>query len=216
MDVLHIVIADDHPMFRKGIRALLEVQEDIEVVGEATTADEAVLLATQLMPDLILMDLNMPGGGVEATRRTVGAVPSVRVLVVTMFKDDDSVFTALRAGAQGYVLKDAGEDEMLRAIRAVAQGEAIFSPAIAARVLTYFAKPRPLLPREVFPELTLREREILGYIAVGESNAEIARQLGLRLKTVANYTSNIFSKLQVADRAEAIAKAETAGLRQAE
>jgi DNA-binding NarL/FixJ family response regulator len=214
METFRILIADDHPMVRKGLRALLSAHADLELVGEATNATEAVELTTTVLPDVVLMDLHMPGGGIEATRQITHTSPSVRVLVVTMFKDDDSVFTALRAGARGYILKDADEDEMLRAIRAVAGGEAIFSPEVATRVLTYFSKPRSTFPAELFPELTAREREILELIVQSKSNAEVARSLGLSLKTVANYVSNIFSKLQVADRTEAIAKAQAAGLGQ--
>lgn len=210
LEPLRILIADDHPMFRRGLRSLLAAQDDMEVVGEATNAAEAIQAAAAL-PDVILMDLHMPGGGALATREVVRLYPSVRVLVVTMFKDDDSVFSTLRAGAQGYVLKDADEEELLRAVRAVSRGEAIFSSEIAMRVLAYFARP-PSHPRDVFPELTDREREVLGLIAKGHGNPEIARQLGLRLKTVANYASNIFSKLQVADRVEAMAKAQQVGL----
>lgn len=212
MEKLRILIADDHPLFRRGLRALLAGQGDLEVVGEAATSVETVEQASALLPDVILMDLNMPGGGIEATRSVTRAYPSVRVLVVTMYKDDASVFTALRAGARGYVLKDADEEEMLRAVRAVGWGEAIFSPGVASQVLTYFARPHPTLPPEVFPELTAREREILGLIAQGKSNPEIARELDLTPKTVANYVSNIFSKLQVADRAEAVERARTGGL----
>ena len=162
MDPLRILIADDHPLFRKGMRALLASLPDMEVVGEAATGDEATRLAATLQPDVILMDLQMPGGGgLAATRQIVQTSPHIRVLVVTLFEDDDSVFTALRAGARGYVLKDVDEAEMLRAIQAVGHGEAIFSPAIATRVLDFFAAARPTVPREVFPTLTDREREIL-------------------------------------------------------
>jgi DNA-binding NarL/FixJ family response regulator len=212
MSTLRILIADDHTLVRKGLRALLEAQDDLELIGEATNADEAVSLTNELLPDVVLMDLHMPGGGIEATKQIMQTSPSVRVLVVTMFKDDDSVFTALRAGARGYILKDADEDEMLRAVRAVGEGEAIFSPEIATRVLNYFAKPRPTLAPDVFPELTAREREILEHLTQNKSNSEIARNLNLSLKTVSNYVSNIFSKLQVADRAEAIARAQAVGL----
>jgi DNA-binding NarL/FixJ family response regulator len=212
MDPLRILIADDHPLFRKGMRALLTSLPDIEVVGEAATGDEAITLAATLQPDVILMDLQMPGGGLAATRQIVQTSPHIRVLVVTLFEDDDSVFTALRAGARGYVLKDVDEAEMVRAIQAVGHGEAIFSPAIATRVLDFFAAARPTLPREVFPSLTEREREILQLIGQGHTNADIARQLVLSVKTVGNYVSNIYSKLQVADRAQAILRARDAGL----
>ncbi len=208
---LRILIADDHPMFRRGLRSLLETQPDFMVTGEAGSAEAALVAALQELPDVVLMDLHMPGGGLEATRELARRFRDVRVLIVTMFKDDESVFTALRAGAKGYVLKDADEEELLRAIRAVGRGEAIFSPDIATRVLTYFSRPRMTLP-SAFPELTERELEVLKLIAEGRGNAEIARHLGLRLKTVANYASNIFSKLQVADRAEAAVRAREAGL----
>lgn len=208
---LRVLIADDHPMFRRGLRSLLATQPDLTVVGEASSAEETLTVAAQETPDVIMMDLNMPGGGLEATREVVRRMDTVRVLIVTMFKDDESVFTALRAGAKGYVLKDADEEELLRAIRAVGRGEAIFSSDIATRVLTYFSRPRTQLP-SAFPDLTERELEVLKLIAEGRGNPEIARHLGLRLKTVANYASNIFSKLQVADRAEAAARAREAGL----
>jgi len=213
MDQIRILIADDHPLFRKGMRALLASMPDVEVLAEATSGQEALALAGSLQPDVILMDLQMPGGGgIAATRQIAAASPHIRILVVTLFEDDDSVFAALRAGARGYVLKDTDEEEMLRAIRAVAGGEAIFSPAIAARLIDFFAAPRPAAPKAIFPELTEREREILGWIAQGQSNAEIAARLSLSLKTVRNHVSNIYSKLQVADRVQAAMRARAAGL----
>lgn len=213
MDLTRVLIADDHPMFRKGLLALLQSVTDLEVVGQATTGQEAIDLAEYLQPDVILMDLQMPGeSGIAATRAITMAAPAVRILVVTLFEDDDSVFMALRAGARGYILKDADEDEIVRALRAVARGEAIFSPAIATRVLTFFAAARPNTPPEFFPTLTTREREILTLIAQGHSNRTIAARLSLSGKTVSNYVSAIFSKLQVADRAEAIIRARDAGL----
>jgi DNA-binding NarL/FixJ family response regulator len=213
MDTLRVLIADDHPIFRNGIRALLASLPDIEVAGEATSGDEAIAQAGALQPDLVLMDLKMPGiGGIEATRRILLASPHIRVLVVTMFEDDHSVFAAMRAGARGYVVKDVNPAEMLRAVRAVGSGEAIFSPAIAARLIEFFAAPRAPVPPQTFPELSEREREILDLIAQGASNAEIASRLVLSPKTVRNHVSNIFSKLQVADRAHAIIRARDAGL----
>lgn len=213
MNSLRVLIADDHPVFRDGIRALLEATPGVAVVGEATTGHEAILLAQELNPDLILMDVQMPGlNGIDATRRIVAAQPHIRVLVVTMFEDDASVFAAMRAGARGYVLKDATKEELRRAILAVGNGEAIFSQAIATRLIAYFAAPRPPLPETQFPELTGREREILALMAAGESNSAIANQLDLSAKTVSNYVSNILNKLQAADRAEAIARARNAGL----
>jgi DNA-binding NarL/FixJ family response regulator len=213
MDSLRILIADDHPLFRKGMRTLLTATADTEVIGEATTGREVIELAAALQPDVILMDLQMPGvNGIEATRQILQDSPNIRILVVTLFEDDASVFTALRAGARGYILKDAKEDEILRAIRAVGSGEAIFSPAIATRLMEFFATPRPSASKEIFPTLTDREREILQLIARGSTNHDIARQLVLSVKTVNNYVSNIFSKLQVTDRAQAIIRARDAGL----
>lgn len=211
--ILRLMIADDHPLFRKGMRTLLGPVPDFEILGEATTGAEAIERAAELQPDVILMDLQMPeGSGIAATREILQAHPAIRILVVTLFEDDDSVFMALRAGARGYILKDADEDEMIRAIRAVGAGEAIFSPAVATRVLTYFSNARTDLPAQVFPSLTDREREILHQIARGRSNPAIARELSIAPKTVANHVSNIFGKLQVADRAEAIIRAREAGL----
>jgi DNA-binding NarL/FixJ family response regulator len=213
MSQLRILIADDHPVFRDGIRTLLEVTAGIEVTGEATTGEEAVALAEQNQPDLILMDVQMPGlNGIEATQRIVARHPDTRVLMLTMFEDDASVFAALRAGASGYILKDATKDEIRRAIQGVANGEAIFGPAIAARVITYFAQPRPSAPLNPFPELSSRENEILDLIARGWSNPQIADHLTLSRKTISNYVSNILSKLQVTYRTEAAARARDAGL----
>jgi DNA-binding NarL/FixJ family response regulator len=158
------------------------------------------------------MDLQLPGmSGISATREIIAVAPRTMVLVVTLFEDEDSVFSALRAGARGYLLKDADEDEITRAIRAVAAGEAIFSPSVATRVLQFFSTPRLESPK-LFPELTDREREILNLIAQGKSNPTIARELSLSTKTIANHVSNIFGKLQVADRAEAIIRAREAGM----
>ena len=206
---MRILIADDNPEFREGLRGLLAGAPDTAVVGEAATGDQAIALAARLQPDVVLMDLKMPGlNGIEATRRIVGASPHIGVLVVTMFEDDDSVFAAMRAGARGYLLKGALKAETLRAIRAVASGEAIFSPAIARRLMSFFA--RPTAP--ALPELTDREREVLTLIAQGRSNQQIAEQLYLSLKTVRNHVSNIFGKLQVVDRAQAVLRAREAGL----
>ena len=213
MEPLRVLIADDHPLFRHGIAALLQASPEFEVVGEATTGEEAIALAEQLQPDVILMDIRMPGiNGIEATRGILHTSPHIRVLMVTMSEDDASVFTAMRAGARGYVLKEAQKDDMLRAIRAIGRGEAIFSPAIAGRLIDFFAAPRPGAPPQAFPELTEREREILNLIAQGHSNPEIAERLVLSPHTVRNYVSNIFSKLQVVDRAQAIVRAREAGL----
>lgn len=208
MEPLRVLIADDHPLFRHGMRGLLSTQPDIEVTGEATTGEEAVKLAAELEPDVVLMDIKMPGvSGIEATRRILAEHPHIRVLVVTMFEDDATVFTAMRGGARGYVLKDDDKDDVLGAIRTVARGGAIFSPGIAARLVDFFTTGRPAVPREAFPTLTGREREMLHLMTQGASNADIARLLSLSAKTVANYISNILTKLQVADRKEAILRA---------
>lgn len=195
------------------MRALLASAEDMQVVGEAASGEAAVALAASLQPDVIAMDLHMPGvGGIEATRKILQANPQMRILVLTLFEDNDSVFAALRAGARGYVLKEANEVEVLRAIRSVSSGEAIFSPVIAQRLIDFFANPHQPTPPVPFPELTEREREILTWIARGRSNSEIAQGVGIGLKTVRNYISSIFNKLQVADRAQAIVRARDAGL----
>jgi DNA-binding NarL/FixJ family response regulator len=213
MDKLTILIADDHPVFRKGLRALLASMPETELVGEATTGEEAIHLAEKLQPDVILMDLQMPGGGgLPAIRQIVQTSPHIRILVVTMFEDDDSVFAAMRAGARGYILKDMNDEDITRAILAVGHGEAIFSPAIAQRMMSFFAA-RPALPPDIFPELTESERNVLRLMAQGANNEAIAEELSLSGKTVRNYVSNIFSKLQVADRAQAIVKARDAGLK---
>ncbi len=213
MEPLRVLIADDHPVFRNGMRALLNSAPDMEVVGEASTGDEVISLAASLQPDVILMDVQMPGvGGIEATRRILLTSPHIAILVVTMFEDEESVFAALRAGARGYVLKGASPVEVVRAIQGVGSGEAIFSPAVAQRLIAYFAAPRPAMPPQIFPELTDREREVLILIARGHRNPEIATQLSISLKTARNHVSNIFSKLQVADRAQAVLRAREAGL----
>ncbi len=210
---LRVLIADDHPLFRSGMRSLLVADLANEVIGEATTGEEAVALASSLQPDIILMDLHMPGmGGIEATRRVLHSNPHIRILIVTMYEDDHSVFTAMRAGARGYLLKGASPDEVLRAIAAVGSGEAIFSPSIATRLIDFFAHLQPTALPQSLPELTEREHDILTLIAQGQSNPAIAKHLALSPKTVSNYVSTIFSKLQVADRAQAMLRARHAGL----
>lgn len=212
-DPIRVLIADDHTLFLEGMRALLASIPDIEVVGEAMSGEEVVTLSASLQPDVILMDLQMPGGnGIEATRNILNSSPHIGILVLTMFDDDDSVFAAMRAGARGYILKGADQGEMLRAVRAVASGEALFGSAIAKRLLSFFAGAMSLASARAFPELTDREREVLHLIAQGHSNLEIAERLTLSPKTVRNHISNIFSKLQVVDRAQAIIRAREAGL----
>jgi DNA-binding NarL/FixJ family response regulator len=209
---IRVLIVDDHPLVRRGMRAVLGTAPDIDIVGEAATGREAIAAAANLAPDVIVMDLQMPDlSGIEATRAILANQPDVKILVVTLFQDDDSVFLALRAGARGFVLKDADDDDLLGGIRAVAGGSAIFSPSVATRILTLFSDPRPT-PVAVFPMLTDREREILERIAQGYPNPRIAQQLGISVKTVSNHVSVIFGKLQVADRAEAIERAREAGL----
>jgi DNA-binding NarL/FixJ family response regulator len=212
VEPIRVYIADDHTLFRDGLRALFDSIPGVEVVGEAATGDVAVEQAAALQPDVVLMDIQMPEvNGIEATRRILRTSPHVGVIMVTMLDDDDSVFAAMRAGARGYVLKGADQAEMLRTIRAVASGEALFGPSIARRVMGFFSALGPARSG-VFPELTDREREVLDLIAQAFNNAEIAQRLVISPKTVRNHVSNIFSKLQVADRAEAIIRARDAGL----
>ena len=210
---IRIVVADDHPLFRAGLRALLESLPDTEVVGEAATGEEAVRAALSLEPDVIVMDIHMPDlNGIEATRQIVDGSADVNVLVITMHDEDEAVFHAIRAGARGYVLKGAAQDETLRAIRSVANGEAIFSSTIAARLQRFLALPPRADPGQTFPQLTDRELEILQLLAERRTNAQIAAELYLSQKTVRNYVSAIFTKLKVADRAEAGLVARAAGL----
>lgn len=213
---IKVLIADDHAFYREGVRAFLSNTTNIEVLGEAGNGDEAIAKANELTPNVILMDLKMPGmNGIEATRRIHETNSKIGILVLTMFDDDDSVFAAMRAGARGYLLKDADKDEVVRAIVAVERGEAIFSPAIAQRMIQYFSAA-PSVPStkkqpDEFSELTERELEILNLIAKGDNNNTIANKLSLSIKTVQNYVSSILTKLQVADRAQAIVRAREAG-----
>jgi DNA-binding NarL/FixJ family response regulator len=210
---IRILIADDHGVVREGLRAVLGPEPDMLVVGEAATGKEVLERAADLSPDVILMDIQMPGmNGIEATRRILSVNSDVGVVVLTMFEDDDSVFSAMRAGARGYVLKGAPPSEILKVLRAVASGEAYFGPEIARRLMDFFSASRFASPEESFPELSPREREILDLIAQGHTNTKIAARLFLSPKTVGNHISHIFTKLQVADRAHAIIRAREAGM----
>jgi DNA-binding NarL/FixJ family response regulator len=210
---IRVLIADDHPTFRRGLGALFASLPHLTVVGEASDGESAVSMAASLRPDVVVMDLHMPGlNGIEATRQVVGANPAVAVLVLTMMDEDESVFAAMRAGARGYVVKGADTEDVLRALESVARGDAVFGPAVAGRVLSYLTRPLTARDPMLFPELSEREREVLELLARGRSNTDIARALVVSPKTVRNHVSNIFSKLQVTDRAEAIVRARSAGL----
>ena len=213
---ISVLVANDHPVFRRGMRAILGAEPDTELVGEATDGEEAVARALELRPDVILMDLNMPNvNGIEATRRILDANPETAILMLTMFEDDKSILAAMRAGAHGYVLKGADGAETLRAIHAAASGQAIFSPTITRRLTEYFATPggdSKASSVKAFPNLTERERAILSLMAEGYTNNAIASQLYLSPKTVRNYVSSIFTKLELSDRSQAIVHAREAGL----
>ncbi|HET7194140.1 MAG TPA: response regulator transcription factor [Nocardioides sp.] len=213
MDAVRILVVDDHDEFREGLEAMLRSADGVEVVGTAADGARAVDLAMGLQPDVVLMDLQMPRlNGVEATGRIVASSPHISVVVLSMMDDEESVFAAVRAGARGYLLKGARRAEILRAIEAAGSGEVIFGPGIADRMMSYFRGLRARPAAEIFPDLTERERVVLGLIADGRDNGEIARELGLSVKTVRNHASNIFAKLQVAHRAQAIVRAREAGL----
>lgn len=217
MSPIKLIIADDHRLFREGLKALLSVTEDIEIAGEAEDGENAVKQCSAKMPDIILMDINMPGlNGIQATQAILEKHPQTGIIMLTMLEDDASIFNAMRAGARGYLLKGADPNEVLSVIRAVAEGQALFGPAVAARVLGFFKElgshPKSQHTQAAFPELTERELEILRLIAQGLNNQEIAQKLFLSPKTVRNHITNIFSKLQVADRAQAIVRAREAGV----
>jgi DNA-binding NarL/FixJ family response regulator len=210
--MIRALLVDDHPVFRSGLRVLLE-DIGVEVVGEADDGEQAIAAALELLPDVVLMDLQMPRlNGVEATRRLVAELPDARILVLTMVEDDDAVFAAIRAGALGYVLKGAKQDEIGRAVRGVSAGEAVYGPSVARRVRAFFSASSVTGAAQPIPELTEREREVLDLIASGASNTDIARRLFVSDKTVRNHVTNIFAKTHVADRAQAIVRAREAGL----
>jgi len=208
---IRVIVADDHPVVRDGLRALIEASPGIELIGEATNGDEVIELARAIRPDVVLMDLAMPGRhGIDATRDIAGNGWAAAVLILTMFGDDESIFAAMRAGARGYLLKDASHDELRRAIESVGSGEAIFGAGVAQRMVGFFARARAL-GVQPFPDLTDREREVLEEIARGSSNAAIAANLAISVKTVRNHVSTILGKLMVVDRAQAIIRAREAG-----
>jgi len=213
MNPIRVFIADDHPLIRNGLRTMLATAADIEVVGEASTGASAITQAAVLRPDVIVMDIHLPDlSGIEVTRRILQGDPHPGIVMLTMLEDDEVIFAAMRAGAIGYILKSADEQQIVRAIHAAANGEALFSPTVARRLLRFFAVVRSEGQDTAFPELTEREREILNLIAQGHKNAEIAERLMLSVKTVQNHVSIIFDKLQVVDRAQAIVRARQAGL----
>ena len=212
---IRVVIVDDHPLMREGLRALVASVPDIEIVGEASDGSTARKEVQLARADVVVMDLNMPGtNGVDATREILAALPDARILVLTMLEDDESVFAAMRAGAMGYLLKGAHQDEILQAIRTVAADHAVFGPGVAARIIDFFTTaPRTVVePASVLPELSAREVEVLDLIASGLANPQIARDLFISPKTLSNHISSIFAKLRVADRAGAIQRARDAGL----
>jgi DNA-binding NarL/FixJ family response regulator len=211
VEPIRVLLVDDHAHFRAGLRSLVTTAPDVLVCGEAASGEEALAVVGRAQPDVVLLDLTMPGmGGVAATERLVAASPHARVLVLSMSDEDDAVFAALRAGARGYLVKGAGRAEILRAVRAVADGEALLGPSVAARLAGFLAPPPEVAVP--FPELTSREREVLDLVARHLPNPQIAQRLGLSAKTVRNHVSSIFAKLQVADRAAAAALAQQSGL----
>lgn len=215
MEKTRILIADDQAITRSGLRLLLSEADDLEIVGEARDGEEVVAMAASEQPDVILMDLRMPGvNGIEATRRIHRVSPHIGILILTVFEDDTSIFPAIRAGARGYLLKNSEQEDLIRAINTVANGGAIFSPGIAQKVLGYLTTPPTQVPASIFDELTEREREILEYMAQGKTNSEIAAILNLSHKTISNYISNVLLKVHATDRAKLMLMALEAGMGQ--
>ena len=216
MTTIRVLIVDDHTLFREGLSAILMNVPDIDVVGEASTGREAIIQVETLIPDIVLMDISMSDmNGIQATQQILADGPDTGIIMLTMLEDNDSLFAAMCAGARGYILKGADKAEVLKTIRGVADGEALFGPKIAARLTSFFQNSGGMAHRNEiappFPDLTDREREVLELIAAGENNQEIARKLHISVKTVSNHISSIFNKLQVSDRAQAIVKARSAG-----
>ena len=210
-----VMLVDDHPLFIDGVRAALAGDPDLYVVAEAHTLADARRLADEHAPDVVLMDLNLPdGSGIDATRDILASAPETRVLVITMSADDDAVVAAMRAGARGYVVKGSGRADLVRAVTTVAAGGAVFGPAVAERLGAFFGGLAAQPGRELFPQLSDREREVLDLVARGHDNRRIARELFLSEKTVRNNVSTLLAKLGAADRAEAISRARRAGLGQ--
>lgn len=215
MTTIQVLVVDDHTLFREGMCAIFENVPDIEVVGQASSGHEAVSQVKSLLPDIVLMDISMPDlNGIEATEQVLALKPDTGIIMLTMVENNDSLFAAMRAGARGYILKGADKAEVLKTIRSVANGEATFGPAIATRLTSFFQsfkkEPSPTEVSNPFPDLTNRERELLALMTAGKNNHEIAAQLHISVKTVSNHISNIFNKLQVADRVQAIVKARNA------
>jgi len=211
---IRLVIADDHPVFVSGLEVTFADADDIEIIGTVIDGESAVRAATDLAPDVLLMDVRMPGmNGIDATRAISASGSTVAIVVLTMFDDDESVYSAMSAGARGYLVKGASQERIIEAVRAVAEGEIVFGKAVAERVLAAFTNPRRSRRADgPFPELTDREVDVLALIAAGKRNPAIARELFLSDKTIRNHVSSIFAKLQVADRSEAIVRARQAGL----
>jgi len=211
--VVRVVIADDHPMVRYGLRAVLDTHEQLSLVGEAQTGRELVDVVAATKPDVVITDLHMPDlNGAAATRLLLEQRPDLGVLILTMHDDDESVFEAMRAGARGYLLKGADRAELVSTVLALARGETVFGPSVARRIVGFFLESTLRYSGNTFPSLTSREREVLDLVAAGKRNGEIARGLQLSEKTVRNHLSAIFTKLQVTDRSAAIVRAREAGL----